>query len=93
MPRARHPGGRGKGRQGGGKAGKGAGWDQRAYAEAVLSQVEEPWQMDRTSFPVEPEGDARQVRRRRGRAQARTLQQSVAARWSGGAAAGVALCV
>ena len=40
------------------KAGKGAGWDQRAYSEAVLSQVEEPWQTDRTSFPVEPEADA-----------------------------------
>ena len=43
------------------KAGKGAGWDQRAYAEAVLSQVEEPWQTDRRSFPVEPEADAIEV--------------------------------
>ena len=34
------------------------GWDQRAYAEKLLTDVEEPWQLDRTSFPVEPEADA-----------------------------------
>ena len=35
-----------------------SGWDQRAYTAAMLAQVEEPWQTDRTSFPVEPEADA-----------------------------------
>ena len=35
-----------------------SGWDQRAYTSAMLTTVEEPWQTDRTSFPVEPEADA-----------------------------------
>ena len=33
-------------------------WDQRRYTEELQLTVEEPWQTDRTTFPVEPEADA-----------------------------------
>ena len=33
-------------------------WDQGAFEEALLEQVELPWQTDTTAFPVAPEYDA-----------------------------------
>ena len=33
-------------------------WDQGAFNEELLKQVELPWQTDTTTFPVEPESDA-----------------------------------
>ena len=33
-------------------------WNQSAYAEAVLAQVELPWQTSTKTFPSQPEGDA-----------------------------------
>jgi hypothetical protein len=34
---------------------------EAAYCDAVYRNVEQPWQMDRTTFPIEPEEDAVQV--------------------------------